>query len=36
MEEPGDLAGAVLFLASADAGFITGQSLVVDEGFVFL
>jgi NAD(P)-dependent dehydrogenase (short-subunit alcohol dehydrogenase family) len=26
----------VLFLASADAGFITGQSLVVDGGFVFL
>jgi 3-oxoacyl-[acyl-carrier protein] reductase len=36
MEEPDDLAGAVLFLASADAGFITGQSLVVDGGFVFL
>jgi 3-oxoacyl-[acyl-carrier protein] reductase len=33
-EEPDDLAGAVLFLASDDARFITGQSLVVDGGFV--
>jgi NAD(P)-dependent dehydrogenase (short-subunit alcohol dehydrogenase family) len=28
-----DIAGAVAFLASDDAGFITGQALVVDGGF---
>ena len=31
-EHPGDLAGAVSFLASEDAAFITGQTLVVDGG----
>jgi len=31
-ETPQDLAGAVSFLASADAAFITGQTLVVDGG----
>ncbi|MGH8661652.1 MAG: SDR family NAD(P)-dependent oxidoreductase [Burkholderiales bacterium] len=31
-EHPEDLAGAVSFLASADAAFITGQTLVVDGG----
>ncbi len=30
---PGDLAGAVAFLCSADADYITGQSLNVDGGF---
>jgi 3-oxoacyl-[acyl-carrier protein] reductase len=35
-EEPGDLTGAVLFLASDEARFITGQSLVVDGGFTNL
>ena len=30
--EPGDITGAVLFLASDDAAFITGQALVVDGG----
>ncbi len=30
--EPGDVTGAVLFLASDDARFITGQALVVDGG----
>jgi NAD(P)-dependent dehydrogenase (short-subunit alcohol dehydrogenase family) len=32
--EPGELAGAFLFLASDDAGAITGQSLVVSHGEV--
>ncbi len=31
-EHPEDLAGAVSFLASEDAAFITGQTLVVDGG----
>ena len=31
-ETPEDLVGAVSFLASADAAFITGQTLVVDGG----
>jgi len=31
---PADLVGAVLFLASPDAAFITGQTLVVDGGRV--
>jgi 3-oxoacyl-[acyl-carrier protein] reductase len=29
-----DVAGAVAFLASADAGYITGQVLCVDGGIV--
>ena len=31
-ERPEDLMGAVSFLASEDAAFITGQTLVVDGG----
>jgi NAD(P)-dependent dehydrogenase (short-subunit alcohol dehydrogenase family) len=31
-ETPEDLVGAVSFLASADAAFITGQTVVVDGG----
>jgi len=32
LEQPGDLVGAVLFLASDDSDFITGQALVVNGG----
>jgi 3-oxoacyl-[acyl-carrier protein] reductase len=32
--EPDDIAGAVSFLASGDAGWITGQTLVVDGGLL--
>jgi len=31
---PGDIAGAVAFLASRDAAFITGQTITVDGGWV--
>jgi len=34
-ETPEDIVGAVAFLASDDARFITGQALVVDGGLVF-
>jgi NAD(P)-dependent dehydrogenase (short-subunit alcohol dehydrogenase family) len=32
LAEPSDIAGAVLFLTSDDAAFITGQAIVVDGG----
>ena len=32
MGTPGDIAHAVSFLASEDAGFITGQRIVIDGG----
>jgi meso-butanediol dehydrogenase/(S,S)-butanediol dehydrogenase/diacetyl reductase len=35
LETPGDVAGVVSFLASPDAGYITGQSIVVDGGMWF-
>ena len=31
--KPDDIAGVVLFLCSAEAGFLTGQTLLVDGGF---
>ena len=34
--EPSDLVGALLFLASADSAFMTGQTLAVDGGSVML
>ena len=33
MAQPTDIAKAILFLASEDADFITGQMLLVDGGF---
>lgn len=35
-EQPEDLVGAAIFLASEDSDFITGQSLIVDGGAAFL
>lgn len=35
LETPDDVAGVVSFLASADAGYVTGQSIVVDGGMWF-
>ena len=35
-EVPEDLIGTAAFLASADSGFMTGQSLNVDGGYLFL
>ena len=35
-ETPADLVGALSFLAGDDAAFMTGQTLVVDGGSVFV
>jgi meso-butanediol dehydrogenase / (S,S)-butanediol dehydrogenase / diacetyl reductase len=35
LETPADVAGVVAFLASPEAGYITGQSIVVDGGMWF-
>jgi meso-butanediol dehydrogenase / (S,S)-butanediol dehydrogenase / diacetyl reductase len=35
LETPVDVAGVVAFLASPDAGYITGQSIVIDGGMWF-
>jgi NAD(P)-dependent dehydrogenase (short-subunit alcohol dehydrogenase family) len=32
-EQPSDLLGAAIFLASAASDFVTGQTLFVDGGF---
>ena len=32
LEQPKDLVGAVIFLASDESDFITGQALVIDGG----
>ena len=32
LAEPNDITGAILFLTSDDASFITGQAIVVDGG----
>jgi NAD(P)-dependent dehydrogenase (short-subunit alcohol dehydrogenase family) len=34
--QPEDIVGAALFLASADSGYVTGQTLVVDGGRQFI
>jgi NAD(P)-dependent dehydrogenase (short-subunit alcohol dehydrogenase family) len=34
--QPDDMVGAALFLASAHAGFITGQTMIVDGGRQFI
>jgi NAD(P)-dependent dehydrogenase (short-subunit alcohol dehydrogenase family) len=34
--QPEDIVGTALFLASAEASFITGQTLVVDGGKQFI
>jgi NAD(P)-dependent dehydrogenase (short-subunit alcohol dehydrogenase family) len=34
LQTPEDLVGTVAFLASRDSDFITGQTIVVDGGFV--
>jgi 3-oxoacyl-[acyl-carrier protein] reductase len=35
VQVPGDLVGTVLFLASPDSDFITGQTINVDGGYAF-
>jgi len=35
-QNPTDLVGAILFLCSADSDFITGQTINVDGGQIFL
>jgi meso-butanediol dehydrogenase/(S,S)-butanediol dehydrogenase/diacetyl reductase len=35
LEAPEDVAGVVSFLASPDAAYVTGQSIVVDGGMWF-
>lgn len=34
-QEPGDIAGAAIWLASGDGGYVNGQNIVVDGGIFF-
>ena len=34
-QTPGDIVGPVLFLASDDARFVTGQTVIIDGGVAF-
>jgi NAD(P)-dependent dehydrogenase (short-subunit alcohol dehydrogenase family) len=34
--QPGDMVGTALFLASEDASYITGQTIIVDGGKEFI
>ena len=34
-QHPGDIVGAVIFFASQESAFVTGQTLVVDGGAYF-
>ena len=36
IEKPEDLVGTILFLASSDSDFVTGQTLLVDGGHAFI
>jgi NAD(P)-dependent dehydrogenase (short-subunit alcohol dehydrogenase family) len=33
MGEPSDLVGAVVYLASPESSYLTGQSIVIDGGY---
>ncbi len=35
LESPDDLIGTLIYLASSDSDFVTGQTIVVDGGSIF-